>query len=169
MRRGADPPKPVRGDEPGAGEGRGLARPLHPDRRMGRTERLRHRPVGGVMRRRWISLSPVADLDDALQLMRMARVRQLPVVADGILVGVLSYPGVVAARLHGAAALVEEVMAKTPETVGPATTLREVVSRMCRAAGGCLPVVEPTASGPRLIGLVTEADLLRLAYDGERA
>ena len=117
------------------------------------------------MRRHWISLSPAAPLEDALQLMRMARVRQLPVVADGILVGVLSYPGLVAARLAGIAAIVQEVMARVQETAEPATTLREVAARIERARGGCLPVVKPTAAGPLLIGVVTEADLLRLAYE----
>jgi CBS domain-containing protein len=132
---------------------------------MDTSEWFLRRPVDFVMRRRWISLSPMADLDDALHLMRMARVRQLPVVANGILVGVLSYPGVVAARLTGAAALVEEVMTMATETAEPATPLREAASRLLRAREGCLPVVEPTAAGPRLIGLVTEADLLRLAYE----
>ncbi len=116
------------------------------------------------MRRHWISLSPLARLDDALLVMQMARVRHLPVVADGILVGILSYPGLVAARMAGIAALVEDVMARADETAESATTLREVVARMLSARAGCLPVVEPTAAGPRLIGLVTEADLLRLAY-----
>lgn len=132
---------------------------------MSPTERLRKRPVDGVMRRHWISLSPAARLDDALQLMRLARVRQLPVVADGILVGVLSYPGLVAARLAGIAPLVQQVMTRVEETAESATTIREVVARMQRARAGCLPIVEPTAAGPLLIGLVTEADLLRLAYE----
>lgn len=129
------------------------------------SERLRRRPVDSVMRRHWIALSPSAGLDDALELMRMARVRQLPVVADGILVGVLSYPGLVAARLAGIAALVQQVMAGVQETAESATTLREVAARMQRARAGFLPVVRPTAAGPLLIGLVTEADLLRLAYE----
>jgi len=97
--------------------------------------------------------------------MRLARVRQLPVVADGILVGVLSYPGLVAARLAGIAPLVQQVMTRVEETAESATTIREVVARMQRARAGCLPIVEPTAAGPLLIGLVTEADLLRLAYE----
>lgn len=118
------------------------------------------------MRRRWISLSPGADLDDALQLMRMARVRQLPVVADGILIGLLSYSSLVAARLSGLSALVEEVMTRVAEMVESETPLMEAARRMSQARAGCLPVVKPTERGPRLIGLVTEADLLRLAYAG---
>lgn len=121
------------------------------------------------MRRHWISLSPAARLDDALQVMRLARVRQLPIVADGILVGVVSYPGLVAARLAGIAALVQQVMAIVEETAESATTLREVAARMQRAGAGSLPVVKPTPAGPLLIGIVTEADLLRLAYGAAAA
>ena len=132
---------------------------------MSPSERLRRRPVDRVMRRHWIALSPSAGLDDALQLMRLARVRQLPVVADGILVGVLSYPGLVAARLAGIALLVQQVMARVEETAEATTTLCEVAARMQRARAGCLPVVRPTTAGLLLIGLVTEADLLRLAYE----
>jgi acetoin utilization protein AcuB len=131
---------------------------------MSPTERLQRRAVDRVMRRHWISLSPLAAVDQALQLMRMARVRQLPVVSDGILVGVVSYPGVVAARLAGMAALVGQVMVRAGETAEPATTLGVVAALMQRAPVGCVLVVEPTGSGPPLLGIVTEADLLRLAY-----
>lgn len=136
---------------------------------MSPTERLPSRPVDRVMRRHWISLSPAGRLDDALQVMRIARVRQLPIVADGILVGVLSYPSLVAARLAGIAALVQQVMAVVEETAESATTLGEVAARMQRAGVGCLPVVRPTPAGPLLIGIVTEADLLRLAYGAAAA
>ena len=35
---------------------------------------------------------------------------------------------------------------------------------MLRLQIGCLPVVEATPEGPRLVGLLTESDLLRAAY-----
>ena len=136
---------------------------------MSPTERLQSRPVDRVMRRHWISLSPSSAIDDAFQMMRIARVRQLPVVTDGILVGVLSYPRVVAARLAGIAMIVGQVMAGAGETAGPATTLREIAAHMQRAQVGCVLVVEPTLDGPRLVGIVTEVDLLRLAYGAASA
>lgn len=120
--------------------------------------------VGGVMRRRWIAVSPAAPLLDTLQLMRLARLRHLPVVADGILRGVVSYPVVVAAALAGRVEQVGQVMAAETETAGPSMPLAEAAERIARNGIGCLPVVEATKAGPRLVGLLTESDLLRLAY-----
>jgi CBS domain-containing protein len=37
---------------------------------------------------------------------------------------------------------------------------------MLRLDCGCLPAVRETEEGPRLIGIVTEKDLLRVAYVG---
>lgn len=116
------------------------------------------------MRRHWIAVSPLAPLRDALQVMRLARLRLLPVVADGILRGVLSYPAAVEAALAGRAALVGEVMA-TAETGDERMPVAEAAARIARSRAGCLPVVDPGPAGPRLVGLVTESDLLRLAYD----
>jgi acetoin utilization protein AcuB len=121
--------------------------------------------VGGVMRRRWIAVAPHATVRDTLQLMRLGRLRQLPVVADGILLGVLSYPTLVEAVLTGRAERVAQVMTPESETGEAGMPIREAAARIARSLAGCLPVVEPGPAGPRLVGLVTEADLLRLAYD----
>lgn len=121
--------------------------------------------VGGVMRRRWIAVAPHATVRDALQLMRMGRLRQLPVVADGVLHGVLSYPALVEAVVTGRAERVAQVMAPESETGEAGMPIREAAARIARSPAGCLSVVEPGPQGPRLVGLVTEGDLLRLAYD----
>lgn len=125
--------------------------------------------IGGVMRRHWVAVSPLATLRETLQLMRMARLRQLPVVADGVLRGMLSYPALVEAVLAGRTARVGEVMAAESETGEARMPLAEAAARIARSNTGCLPVVEPGPDGPRLVGLVTEADLLRLAYAPPRA
>jgi CBS domain-containing protein len=125
--------------------------------------------VGGVMRRHWVVVSPLATLRETLQLMRMARLRQLLVVADGILRGTLSYRALVEAVLEGRATRVAEVMAAETETGEAQMPLAEAAARIARSSTGCLPVVEPGPDGPRLVGLVTEADLLRLAYAPPRA
>jgi acetoin utilization protein AcuB len=125
--------------------------------------------VGGIMRRHWISVSPLASIRDTLQLMRMARLRQLPVVAEGVLRGMLSYPAAVEAALAGRASRVEEVMVAENETGEMRMPVAEAAARIARSHAGCLPVVEPGPEGPRLVGLVTESDLLRLAYTPPRA
>lgn len=122
----------------------------------------------GVMRRHWISVSPRTAVRDALQLMRVARLRQLPVVADGVLLGVLSYRVLVEAAGAGDAERVEQVMSPETETADPRMAVAEAAARIARSPGGCLPVVEPGPRGPRLVGIVTEADLLSLAYSRTR-
>jgi len=121
------------------------------------------------MRRHWIELSPATPILDATQLMRLARVRHLPVVADGILLGLVSYQGLLTACAvtdpPQLPARVRDVMSFGGETAERGTSLREAVSRMVRGAVGCLPVVERTDRGPRILGLLTESDLLRAAYE----
>jgi CBS-domain-containing membrane protein len=119
------------------------------------------------VRRRYIAVSPIAPLVDTVQLMRLARLRQLPVVDDGILIGLLDFPGLVEAFLlarGGPEPTVSDARIARPESADVGTSLGEAASRMARGALGCLPVVEPSERGPRLVGVVTEADLLRAAY-----
>jgi len=55
-------------------------------------------------------------------------------------------------------------MTGTPFSIVPDATLSEAASRLERLRVGCLPVVEPGEDGLRLVGLLTEMDLLRAAY-----
>jgi acetoin utilization protein AcuB len=133
--------------------------------------------VGDVMRRDFITISREESLLEALQLMRLARLRHLAVVSDGVLVGVLSYRDLqdelvasldLASPASSAAAIgeigVEERMQGTPFSIVPDATLAEAAARLDRLRVGCLPVVEPGEQGLRLVGLLTEMDLLRAAF-----
>jgi CBS domain-containing protein len=51
------------------------------------------------------------------------------------------------------------------ETGDPQMPLAEAAACVARSRAGCLPVVESSPKGPRLVGLVTEGDLLRAAYE----
>ena len=126
-------------------------------------------PVGGVMRRHWVAVSPGLPLREALQLMRVARLRQLPVVTGGVLLGVLSYRTVVEAVVAGRGERVGDVMRPEMETGEASMPVGEAAARLVRSQAGFLPIVEPGPGGPRLVGLVTESDLLRLAYEPVRA
>ena len=55
-------------------------------------------------------------------------------------------------------------MTSSPFSIVPDATLSEAASRLERLRVGCLPVVEPGEQGLRLVGLLTEMDLLRAAY-----
>jgi len=137
---------------------------------------LRWPRVGDLMRRRYVTVAPDHPLEALTELMRFARVRHLPVVSDGILVGLVSYRDVievaferVLGALHPAKPPADPVAAAqlvrgTTQTAQPHERLDEAAARMLALRIGCLPVVEPTEVGPKLVGLLTESDLLRAAY-----
>lgn len=139
------------------------------------TDRAPGRPaetVAGLMRRNFISLAPQDSLLEAFQVMHLARLRLLPVVREGMLIGVVGFGDVLRAvldQLHAAtlarpalqAIPVEKVMTAPAETLCPEARLDEAARRLCRTANGCVPVVEASRGGQRLLGLVVESDLLR--------
>lgn len=134
--------------------------------------------VADLMRREFITAPAAEPLLDAQRTMRLARLRHLLVVENGMLVGIVSYRDLQdellerAARETGAACLealraipVREAMVASPYCVHPATLASEAARRMLRLRLGCLPVCEkgPDA-GLRLVGLLAESDLLRAAW-----
>jgi CBS domain-containing protein len=134
------------------------------------------RKVGDVMRRDFVTVPVHETVGEAIGMMRFARIRHLLVERDGVLAGLVSYRdlqdrlldarmGAPQGALRAAADVaVEAVMVEVPYAISPDAPLAEAASRMCRFHIGCLPVVEASEAGPRLVGLVTEADLLRAAY-----
>jgi acetoin utilization protein AcuB len=131
--------------------------------------------VGRVMRRRFIALGPSETLLEAERLMRMARVRVLPVALEGELVGVLSYRALVESLLGATAddrvaddaslreTRVASLMDGSPCALTPGARLEEAAARLVDRGEGCLPVVDELSE--RLVGILTETDLLRAAYD----
>lgn len=139
--------------------------------------------VSDVMTANVATLSVGEHLDLAEDIMRVGRIRHMPVVDGKKLVGMLSGRDVLAASLsrsmdfeptHRRAFLravnVEEVMSRSLVTVMPDTPLVATAERMCEQKIGCLPVVDERQE---LVGIVTETDLVRAAYleppDGEGA
>jgi CBS domain-containing protein len=132
--------------------------------------------VRDVMRRDFITISGGESLREALELMRLARLRHLTIENDGVLVGILSYRDLQdallarstpeddrnASLLRGTTAA--EHLTGTPFSIAPDATLEEAAARLERLRVGCLPVVEISEQGLRVVGLLTEMDLLRAAY-----
>ncbi len=117
-----------------------------------------------------VTLKPEDTLDLANDIISLGRIRHIPVVEDGRLVGLLSERD-----LMGAAAttifrlkqksksallksvLIKDVMKKKVVTVKPDTPIKGAVHLMKEKTIGCVPVVSEGA----LVGLVTTTDILR--------
>jgi CBS domain-containing membrane protein len=132
------------------------------------------RSVGEIMRREFVSLQAGDRLDFVEDVMALGRIRHLPVLKDGKLVGIVSQRDLLANSLSKALDFdaqdrrsflksvdVSEAMTADVITVEERTEVDEAARLMIRHRIGCLPVVDAEGG---LVGLVTETDLLRAAY-----
>ena len=117
-----------------------------------------------------VTLKPEDTLDLANDIISLGRIRHIPVVDAGRLVGLLSERD-----LMGAAAshvfrlkqrsksallksvLIRDVMKKRVVTVSPQTSIKDAAHLMADKKIGCVPVVINGA----IVGLVTTTDILR--------
>jgi len=126
--------------------------------------------------REWMTPNPVTVASDASVLQARAQmerddIRRLLVVdEDQELVGLVSWRDVVEAwpsrftmleptevRELMDRVLVDEIMTRQLVTVDPDTSIAEAANLMFEHTVGALPVVE----GPRVVGILTNSDLLR--------
>jgi acetoin utilization protein AcuB len=109
-------------------------------------------------------------LDLASDIMNLGRIRHLPILNKGKVVGVLSQRNLFHSAVVVALGLdvkesrdllktirVREVMSTPVITVSPDTGVKEAARIMVEKKVGCLPVMENES----LVGLVTESDILR--------
>jgi CBS domain-containing protein len=122
--------------------------------------------VGELMTRDLITLTETQNLSQAEELLRLHRIRHLPVVRGGKLVGLITHRDLLraAAQRSKDPALqplwASDVMVRDVRTVHPNTPTREAVKLMLDNKYGCLPVV---GSDGELLGIITEADMVRFA------
>jgi acetoin utilization protein AcuB len=129
--------------------------------------------VRDVMSPAVITVSPEKTLREALVTLQIKHIRQLPVVSDGKLVGIITDRDIKRATpsvLSGDRAdfdrvldeaLVGTLMTREPITVTPDTSLKTAVKLFVEKKVGALPIVD----GQKLVGIITQTDALRLFHD----
>jgi CBS domain-containing protein len=130
---------------------------------MGRTR------VRDIMPEKMVTISAGDTLSTVEDIMTLGRVRHMPVVRGGRLVGVVSERDLLRASLSQLSEFgadqrraflqgieIARVMSSPPIVIGPDGTVEEAARVMAERKIGCLPVVE----GDELLGLITETDVL---------
>jgi CBS domain-containing protein len=126
--------------------------------------------VRDLMQREVATLRVSDTLGLADDIMELGRIRHLPVLSAGVVVGIVSqrdlYRAAVSSMLQMQRSAEREWLAKVPVqavmspnviTVAPGNTMQVAVELMLQHRIGCLPVVEHG----KLVGLVSESDCLR--------
>jgi CBS-domain-containing membrane protein len=117
-----------------------------------------------------VTLKPDDTLDLANDIISLGRIRHIPIVDDGKLIGIISERdliGAAASRIFGLkqksksallkSLLIKEIMRKHVVTVEPDTPITNAAQLMADKKIGCVPVLREGA----LVGLVTTTDVLR--------
>lgn len=126
--------------------------------------------VRTIMAKDAVTLECDDILDVADDIMALGRIRHLPVLDQGRVIGVLSQRDLFHSALVKVLGFehreqkdlmrtirVREVMSKPVVTISPAAAVKEAARLMMEKKIGCLPVVEEGS----FVGVVTETDILR--------
>ena len=132
----------------------------------------RKRTVGDVMTREVVTLAADEGIALADEVMRLKRIRHVPVVRGKELLGLISHRDLLRAQAKlllvtskkgegeiYVSVSAEDIMTTDVMTVPPSMRIMEAADLLLNERFGCLPVVEDE----ELVGIVTEADLLRWA------
>ena len=126
--------------------------------------------ISEIMTKNIIALNRDDDLETAEMLFKRNKIRHIPVVAEEVIIGMLSYTDLL--RISFADAVyeteeevdtlvynmftIDQVMAKNVVTVPTTATIKEVAKILAENEFHALPVVDDG----RLVGIVTTTDLI---------
>jgi len=117
--------------------------------------------VGDRMTKNPVTVSPKDTLVAAQEKMRTGEFRQIPVVDQGRLVGILTDRDIRRYGRHNIVASVQSAMTEGAITATPATPLEQVAQILLRQKIGALPVVEKE----ELVGIISTTDILQAFVD----
>lgn len=126
------------------------------------------------MTRNPVTVSPETTVPDALEIMKQNGVRRLPVVKNGVLVGIVTQMDLLRASPSPATTLavweipglvakikVQEVMTTNVQTIGPDEPIEDAALIMRQHKIGGVPVMQ----GDQLVGIITETDIFDAFVD----
>lgn len=132
--------------------------------------------VADWMNKELVVVTPDVPVKEAMRILQEKRIRHLPVVEEGRLVGIITDRDLRSVAPSPATSLsiyeinylldkltVKEVMTKKVFTVSPETELEEAARLILGRRIGALPVVKDGT----LVGIITETDLLRAFLEGQ--
>ncbi|MBF8148498.1 CBS domain-containing protein [Winogradskyella sp. F6397] len=127
-------------------------------------------PVSTIMSTNIIALNRTDELETAELLFKRHNIRHIPVVKEGVVIGMLSYTDLL--RISFADAVdeteteiealvynmftIDQVMAKNVVTVNSNATIKEVAQILAQKEFHALPVVDNGS----IVGIVTTTDLI---------
>jgi CBS domain-containing protein len=127
------------------------------------------------MTKQVVTITPETTLPDAEELMITHMIRRLPVMADGRLVGIVTYGDVRSARPSRTTSLTmwesnflaarlraAEFMTADPVTIPEDATVGEAAQLMLKYMVSGLPVLD---EHDNLAGIITESDIFRLVVE----
>ena len=133
---------------------------------------MKHYLVSDWMTKDVVTAEPDTFMLDAHRRMREHKIRRLPVVKRGRLVGIMTRSDVRSAEPSAATTLnvwemnyllaqlqVKNVMTSNPITIRPDDTIKRAAELMHDNRIGALPVVK---NGNQLVGILTESDVFRI-------
>jgi acetoin utilization protein AcuB len=139
---------------------------------------MRQELVKDWMTRNIVVITLDTALPEAHRLMTDQRIRRLPVVQDGLLVGIVTLGDVRGAEPSGATSLsiwelnyllnklkIEEIMTRNLITISPYATVGQAAEVMLEHKVSGLPVVDGEI---KLVGIITESDIFRMVVQAWR-